>query len=336
MNTPMLTQDDKPRVFISHAWENKPLVLKLEAELKAAGAEVWVDHSGIRGGDNLPKRISDALEWCNILLLIWSDAARKSEWVEEEWTNAKSLKRKIIPCLLDKTPLPGILANKAYLDFSDTEQGISQLAHALKLAPKTTTLTVIDPVQRVTNVLHSPLIDALASAKLKSPQILLRKQPLDKLSGDDVKSVLMEKEFFDTNWNKQAKGLLHEYEKIKRDEQELIVDRMTGLTWQKSGSPYAIIYSEAKKYIHDLNNQNFGSHNDWHLPTLEEAMSLIEPEKKNGNLYISPMFDQTQRWVWTADRENVRSIWVVYFIKGLCRCNLVNSSLYVRAVRRES
>jgi ABC-type bacteriocin/lantibiotic exporter with double-glycine peptidase domain len=43
---------------------------ELEAELRAAGAKVWVDHAGIRSGDNLPKRISDALEWCNMLLLM--------------------------------------------------------------------------------------------------------------------------------------------------------------------------------------------------------------------------------------------------------------------------
>ena len=50
-----------PKIFISHSWDNKPLVRRLEAEIKAAGAEVWVDHAGVRGGDNLPKEISAAL-----------------------------------------------------------------------------------------------------------------------------------------------------------------------------------------------------------------------------------------------------------------------------------
>ncbi|MDZ7302682.1 MAG: toll/interleukin-1 receptor domain-containing protein [candidate division KSB1 bacterium] len=62
---------DTPRIFISHAWEDKPLVRRLEQELKSAGAEVWVDHAGICGGDNLPERISKALNWCNTLLLIY-------------------------------------------------------------------------------------------------------------------------------------------------------------------------------------------------------------------------------------------------------------------------
>ncbi len=79
-------QTDIPKIFISHAWEDKPLVRRLESELKAAGAEVWVDHEGIRGGDNLPERISEALEWCDTLLLIWSKAASQSHWVVLEWT----------------------------------------------------------------------------------------------------------------------------------------------------------------------------------------------------------------------------------------------------------
>ncbi|MCI0695319.1 toll/interleukin-1 receptor domain-containing protein [candidate division KSB1 bacterium] len=62
------TRTDTPRIFISHAWEDKPLVRRLEIELKAAGAGVWVDHVGIRGGDNLPERISEALEWKRMVI----------------------------------------------------------------------------------------------------------------------------------------------------------------------------------------------------------------------------------------------------------------------------
>jgi len=54
----------------------------LENALREAGAEVWVDHTGIRGGDNLPKQINDALDWCNTLVLVWSKAAKASHWVE--------------------------------------------------------------------------------------------------------------------------------------------------------------------------------------------------------------------------------------------------------------
>lgn len=124
----------KPKTFISHSWEDKPLAMQLERELGSAKIDVWIDHSEIRGGDNLPKRINDALEWCNTFLLIWSKAASKSRWVDLEWTNALSLDKVIIPCRLDKTPLPAILANRTYIDFLNKDKGVLELLQVVGLS----------------------------------------------------------------------------------------------------------------------------------------------------------------------------------------------------------
>ncbi|MCI0696781.1 DUF1566 domain-containing protein [candidate division KSB1 bacterium] len=85
----------------------------------------------------------------------------------------------------------------------------------------------------------------------------------------------------------------HQYESIERDGENLVVDHTTGLTWQQSGSKRGLRYTEAELYVRDLNNHRFAGYNDWHLPTLEEAMSLIEPKRKNGVLHINPVFDCT-------------------------------------------
>lgn len=127
-------QTNTPRIFISSTWEDKALARRLEAELMAAGAEVWSDQSGIRLGESFPKQITAALEWCNVLLLIWSEAASKSHWVELEWVNAIARGKAIIPCLLGTVPLPAILAHLGYVDFRNVDHGIAELLHALKLA----------------------------------------------------------------------------------------------------------------------------------------------------------------------------------------------------------
>jgi len=124
--------NEPPKVFISYSQKDKTLARALEEQLRVAGAEVWVDHRGIRGGDNLPAEISNALRWCNTLLLIWSISSADSYWVELEWTNALSLRKKIIPCLLDDTPLPPILSNKAYIEMSDVTEGTAQLLQSLE------------------------------------------------------------------------------------------------------------------------------------------------------------------------------------------------------------
>jgi len=38
-------------------------------------------------------------------------------------------------------------------------------------------------------------------------------------------------------------------------------------------------YEKVQAYIAQLNRANFGGYSDWRLPTLEEAMCLMEPIK---------------------------------------------------------
>ena len=112
-----------------------------------------------------------------------------------------------------------------------------------------------------------------------------------------------------------------------------MIDHATGLKWQQSGSPNYITYANAEEYIRNLNDERFAGFDDWCLPTLEEAMSLMEREKKNGDLYIDPVFDRAQRWIWTADKESAGRAWRVYFLNGYCYLSDFGYSNYVRAVR---
>ncbi|MGH7450620.1 MAG: DUF1566 domain-containing protein [bacterium] len=112
-----------------------------------------------------------------------------------------------------------------------------------------------------------------------------------------------------------------------------MIDYATGLTWQKSGSGNSMNLGAAQAYIQQLNVKKYGGYSNWRLPTLEEAMSLMEPQKY-GDLYIDPKFDQTQLWIWTADKESAGVAWVVSFLYGYCHLNLVGyDGVYVRAVR---
>ncbi len=331
---------DPPRIFISHAWEDKALVRQIEKALAAAGAEVWVDHAGIRGGDNLPARISDALDWCNTLLLIWSKAAAGSRWVKLEWTNAIALDKLVIPCPLEKTVLPSILANTAYIDFSDRDRGLRDLRRALQLAQ-----TGEDLDLELAGVIHARLSQTAPSSLSKPPQdepkatppvrpsiIQLRHTSINPLSDDAVGQMLRDKNFFDGYKNKSGKGIQHHYESVERYGAKLVLDHATGLTWQQGGSKNDMPFNDAASHIRQLNAKNYGGYKDWRLPTLEEAMSLMEP-KKHGELYLDPMFDRTQWWIWTADIESAGRAWSVLFLYGGCDLLDFDSDSVVRAVR---
>ena len=343
------SKNNKPKVFISHAWEDKAVVRQLEERLRAAGAEVWVDHVGIRGGDSLPKRISDALEWCDTLVLVWSAASRASKWVKLEWENAISLDKLIIPCVLDETNLFPIMARTAYINFHQIDQGTTNLLHALGLNDHHIPESSLAKVKEI-SIPHGPLVassDRVAQPKkpvasptvvapAKRPQVLpLRDRPLENYSIDDVKTMLKEKGFFDSSWNQQGKGLKHFYEKIERAGKKLVIDGVTELIWQQAGSDELLTYDAAAEYVQKLNREKFAGYPDWRLPTLEEAMSLMEPMKKNGDLYIDPTFDKNQRWIWTADKDAWGVAWPVSFSSGFCSYYVVFNTRFVRAVRCE-
>ncbi len=153
------------------------------------------------------------------------------------------------------------------------------------------------------------------------------------LTVDEAKLMIKSNKYYDRSFNPQGVGVENKFS-IQPGE-SVVYDATTGLYWQKSGSEQRISYNDAKTYVAYLNNRNFGDSKNWCLPTLEEAMSLMEPAKKNGDLYIDPIFDRKQRWIWTADKGAASAVWVVIFFDGYCVSYDFSSygSFYVRAVR---
>ena len=148
--------------------------------------------------------------------------------------------------------------------------------------------------------------------------------------------MLTDNGFYDRDWNSSASGFPNDY-KLQNDS-KIVLDRASGLMWQQSGSDKDISFDEAKKYVVKLNSDHYAGYNDWRLPTLEEAMSLMEPTEKSGGLHINRVFDNTQRWIWTSDMNNTSLPWLVNFISGNCYTYVNDyfdfiSGGYVRIVR---
>jgi hypothetical protein len=135
--------------------------------------------------------------------------------------------------------------------------------------------------------------------------------------------------------NPRGKGFQHQFEAKTIKNEDVVFDASSDLMWQQGGSYQKIKYDAAKKYVDDLNKKGFAGFKDWRLPTLEEAMSLMETEKKNGNLYIDPVFDKQQEWIWTSNllQGESRAAWVVGFDLGSCLWSVLDYGICVRAVR---
>ena len=83
----------------------------------------------------------------------------------------------------------------------------------------------------------------------------------------------------------------------------VVVDSATDLMWHQSGSDY-ISWDDAKEWVEDLNSEGYAGYNDWRLPTVDEAVSLLESSEKNGDLCIDPVFSKKQDWIWTGDMKD--------------------------------
>ncbi|MDP6583289.1 MAG: DUF1566 domain-containing protein [Anaerolineales bacterium] len=116
----------------------------------------------------------------------------------------------------------------------------------------------------------------------------------------------------------------------------VVVDNATGLMWHQSGSDDQMKWDEAKEWVEDLNSaEGYAGYIDWRLPTVDEAASLLESSKKNGNLYIDPVFNKKQKFIWTGDRDGSEVAWGVDFYIGVVFWSYrsVSYNDYVRPVR---
>ncbi len=71
--------------FASYASEDRAEVLSRVQGIRAAGVNVFLDVLSLRAGEDWEKNITTEIDRCDALYLFWSDAARKSRWVDHEW-----------------------------------------------------------------------------------------------------------------------------------------------------------------------------------------------------------------------------------------------------------
>ncbi len=130
----------------------------------------------------------------------------------------------------------------------------------------------------------------------------------------------------------------HDYNLKTIGGDKFVVDNTTGLMWHQSGSDDFMDWGEAKEWVEDLNSEEgYAGYNDWRLPTVDEAASLLESSKINGALYIDPVFSKKQDWIWTGDKFEYEDgsgvAGYVGFSGGGVGRDGIGSDGYVRPVR---
>jgi len=156
------------------------------------------------------------------------------------------------------------------------------------------------------------------------------------LSHKKIKKMLIENHFYASCWNKNRdfcnpEGEFHNLFVDNRD--GTVTDQSTGLMWQKGGTQDEMTWLEAGAYVQSMNRERLSGYTDWRLPTAEELASLMENAWKNGDLYIDPIFEKSQRYCWSSDTNGREKAWKANFNLGYFMDFPINTKNWVRMVR---
>ncbi len=123
-----LEEGQKWNVFLSYRSINRGWVLNLYDVLVELKFKVFLDQYVLKSGDSLVNSLEDALESSQSGVLIWSSAAKDSEWVRNEYNTLMSkatnnVNFHFVPVKIDRTSLPAFAKSKIYIDFTDYPDG---------------------------------------------------------------------------------------------------------------------------------------------------------------------------------------------------------------------
>jgi hypothetical protein len=130
---------EKPRarVFISHATRDSDWARRLVDQLTAAGLHAWDSSTDLLPGSDFSREVSRALDRADLLVVLISPAAVKSDWVRREIQYALGTEKfqdRLIPVLVEPTAkedVPWIL-NKLDWAKGTPEKVAEQIAKALE------------------------------------------------------------------------------------------------------------------------------------------------------------------------------------------------------------
>lgn len=144
-----------------------------------------------------------------------------------------------------------------------------------------------------------------------SDKVSLRSEPAI-VSEDQVEEIIKKADFFDTRYNPDGSFVNY---LIDNGDRTTVTDLKTGVMWQRGGCDITTI-RQVQAYVDDLNKRNFAGFNDWRLPTMEEALSLLEPVRNDKGLYLHPCFSKEQPFIFLADQRKPGGYWFIDFKQG--------------------
>jgi Protein of unknown function (DUF1566) len=156
-----------------------------------------------------------------------------------------------------------------------------------------------------------PQLPDLESSEYKGDKVALPSESRI-ITDDEISDVITKWNFFDRELNPAGK---FENAFASTADDEIVVDLRTELMWQTGSIDIGSIRHVHRKIV-ETNGAKFGGYSDWRLPTMEEAMSLVEPSKNSKDIYLNPCFSKEQPFIFVDAQRKPGGYWFVDFKQG--------------------
>jgi TIR domain len=124
-------------LFVSYSREDESIVRPVVQLLRVTESKVFLDIDSITPGERWQEELERSLAQADKVCVFWCLHSNASEWVEREWQYAHKKNKKIIPLLLDSTPLAPELSAYQYIDFTTVVEGSLHLTKDGYYYPRT-------------------------------------------------------------------------------------------------------------------------------------------------------------------------------------------------------
>ncbi len=128
---------------------------------------------------------------------------------------------------------------------------------------------------------------------------------------EDIPHIVKDNNFYDAIRNPQ--GVFNNF--LVDNGDDLAVDKATGVMWQRHGLDITSI-RRMRKHVERLNKEHYGGFSDWRLPTMEEALSLMKPEKNQQDLHLDPAFSGDIPFIFVAEERDPGGYWYCDYKRG--------------------
>jgi hypothetical protein len=156
-----------------------------------------------------------------------------------------------------------------------------------------------------------PALPPLKGSALAGGMVQLPSLPAY-IQEEEIGDLIRKWNFFDSEYNPGGRfaNCL-----VDSGDERTVIDLKTGLMWQRGGLDINSI-RQMRKDIEKIHAVGFAGYHDWRLPTVEEAMSLMEHEPNGKTMHLHPCFSRNQPFIFVEARRRPGGYWFVDYKQG--------------------